>query len=138
MKYHGWLRMHDLPLSISYLEELGVTTLIKGLEILASEFLNFGRQQQIAAAILKKITHTSAVFSTTALVCAIPTRFSRQPRWYVILSIAVVQLRLYLQYFLSRFQNRACKPYIIVIKCLFSTSVWSKLYSFVYFSFSFL
>jgi len=52
---------------------------------------------------------------------------AREPRWYVILSIAVVQPRWYLQYFLSRlhlsrFRNRAYKPYIIVIKCLFSTS----------------
>ena len=56
---------------------------------------------------------------------------SEEPRWYVILSIAVVQLRLYLQYFLSRLNrtrlyNRACKPYTTAINCLFSTSdCWS-------------
>jgi len=53
---------------------------------------------------------------------------SEEPRWYVILSIAVVQPRLYLQYFLSRlnqtrFYNHACKPYITAINYLFSTSV---------------
>jgi len=48
---------------------------------------------------------------------------SEEPRWYVILSITVVQPHLYLQYFLSRLYNRACKPYTTVIKCLFSTSV---------------
>jgi len=52
---------------------------------------------------------------------------SKEPRWYVILSIAVVQPHLYLQYFLSqlnpsRLDNRACKPYTTAIKCLFSTS----------------
>ena len=50
-----------------------------------------------------------------------------EPQWYVILSIAVIQPRLYLQYFLSRLNqsrlyNRACKPYTTAIKCLFSTS----------------
>ena len=82
-----------------------------------------------------------AVFSTTALVCAMTTPLfshfctiwaflnavAREPWWYVILSIAVVQPRLYLQYFLSRlhlslFRNHTCKPYITAIKCLFSTS----------------
>jgi len=47
---------------------------------------------------------------------------SEESRWYVIVSIAVVQPRLYLQYFLSRLYNHACKPYTTVINCLFSTS----------------
>jgi len=46
---------------------------------------------------------------------------SEEPRWYVILSIAVIQPCLYLQYFLSRLNpsrldNRACKPYTTAIK----------------------
>jgi len=53
---------------------------------------------------------------------------SEEPRWYVILSIVVVQPHLYLQYFLSRLHplwlyNRACKLYTTAIKCLFSISV---------------
>jgi len=53
---------------------------------------------------------------------------SEEPRWYVIFSIAVVQPHLYLQYFLSRLNslwldNRACKSYTIMIKCLFSASI---------------
>ena len=49
---------------------------------------------------------------------------SEEPRWCVILSITVVQPCLYLQYFLSRLDNRACKPYTTAIKCVFSTSEW--------------
>ena len=63
---------------------------------------------------------------------------SEEPRWYVILSIAVVQPRLYLQYFLSRLNqtqlyNRAYKPYTTAINYLFFTSVYiSSLLKIIY------
>ena len=119
--------------------------------LVVQQQLNFSIGQQLfAAAILKKkktgtyqrgnncvcMCHTSAVPSTTALVCVSFVIFaqsepffnaiSKEPRWYVILSITVVQPHLYLQYFLLRLDNHTCKPYKTAIKCLFSTSVYTS------------
>jgi len=110
--------------------------------------MNFGIGQQLFAVVIlkkKKLTHVSAVVEGTTLVWQRSSLYNRacmckflyifKPSvpffnavyeelwWYVILSIAVVQPHLYLQYFLSWLYNRACKPYITAIKCLFSTSV---------------
>jgi len=102
--------------------------------------MNFGIGQQLfAAAILKKKigTYQRGCRGNRARMCQFLYIFapfvpffntvSEEPRWYVILSIAVVQPRLYIQHFLSRLNqsrlyNRACRPYTTAIKCLFSTS----------------
>ena len=96
-------------------------------------------QQRIAAANLKKsCTYQRGSLYNRVGMCSfgvfikpsVPffNAVSEEPRWYVILSIAVVQPHLYLQYFLSRLNqtrlyNRACKPYTTAINYLFSTSV---------------
>jgi len=74
--------------------------------------------------------HTSTVFCYNRVCMCHTSAVSYEPRWYVILSIAVVQPHLYLQYFLlrlnsSRLDNRACIPYATAIKCPFCTSVSS-------------
>jgi len=135
------LEILDFEFWIEYVLNWRFWTLVL---VAANEFwhqLNFCIGQQLFDAVifLKKLAHTSAVPSTTVLVCAnfssifapsVPffNAVSEEPRWYVILSIAVVQPCLYLQYFLSRLNpsrlsNRACKPYTTTIKCFFSTSV---------------
>ena len=74
MKYHGWLRRQDLPLSISYLEELGLTALttFRMLIITITIIIKGFRKQRRPFSCVQQLVRTGTMRTPTAVHTLLP------------------------------------------------------------------